>query len=191
MKIELTQKNCEAHGLTKEQAMLMIAAENIPDPKATLQECIERGLVSKRPLKEGYFVTNKGASLLEEILIRDVKKNRDLSSLAKELKSIYPRGYKVVGDSKYQWTDAPGLIERRLGVFLKIYGNHSDEEIIDATKRYVASFKGDYETMKLLRYFIYREKSYNGISDPSSDLLNMIENKDEETNNSNWLNEII
>lgn len=107
-------------------------------------------------------------------------KKRDLGPLCKRLKEIYPRGCKEVSGKRYYWTDSVKLIERRLKTFFSLYGEFSDEEIEEATERYVKSFEGNYDMMKLLKYFIFREKSFGGgVSEPSSDLLNFIENKDE------------
>ena len=42
------------------------------------------------------------------------------------------------------------------------YGDHTDKEIIDATKSYVNSFNGDYRYMQLLKYFIWKNKVTGG-----------------------------
>lgn len=191
MKIELTENSCKKSGSSLDEALVLICLHNVRDPLSALKECIRKGLVSKRPLEKGYFLTNKGSGLLTDIISKP-QGGRDVLSLAKQLKEIYPKGTKTVSDKKYYWTDSPKLIERRLNVFFKLYGQFNDEDIIDATKRYVASFKGDYETMKLLRYFIFRERSFGGINEPSSDLLNFIENKGEDmNNNTNWTMKLI
>ena len=38
------------------------------------------------------------------------------------------------------------------------YGEYTDEQVIEATKAYVASFNGNYTYMQLLKYFIWKNK---------------------------------
>lgn len=189
--ITLDRKACEKHGFSPGEILMLMACGNTGNPGRTMRELVEKGLLSaKRDDSGGYFLTEKGNDLLTDILTSKPGES-SLISLAKKMKEIYPKGTKVVGDKAYYWTDSPKLIERRLKVFFKLYGEYPEEEILDATRRYVRSFHGDHETMKLLKYFIFREKGFGtGLSDPSSDLLNFLENKEEMTNG-NWNIEIL
>ena len=91
----------------------------------------------------------------------------------------------------YYWTDGISLIIKRLKIFFKKYGIYSNEIIIDATKRYVDSFNGDYRFMKLLKYFIFKEKKGEGGDvESSSDLLNFIENNEGEELSNDWSTEL-
>jgi hypothetical protein len=42
------------------------------------------------------------------------------------------------------------------------YGDYPDEDIINATKKYVNSFNGNYQYMQLLKYFIWKNKVTGG-----------------------------
>ena len=114
---------------------------------------------------------------------KEVMDDETLKSLATELKNIYPKGKKDYTNS--YWAEGVALIESRLKLFFRKFGYHSPEEIIDATKRYVDSFNGDYSYMRVLKYFIFKDiKGEEGI-EKSSDLLNYIENKND-IDNSNF-----
>ena len=82
------------------------------------------------------------------------------TALADKLKQIYPEGKKP--GTSFFWKDSTNAIADRLKKFFLKYGDYSDEEIIDATKRYVMSFNGDYRYMQLLKYFIWKNKVTGG-----------------------------
>jgi hypothetical protein len=107
----------------------------------------------------------------------------ELDELAKRLKEIYPKGMK---DDKWYWADSVALIKKRLQAFFVKYGRYPAEEIIDATQRYVDAMR-DRDDMRLLKYFIFRDKRVDGEVVPSSDLLNWMENKGEEGRSDNWM----
>lgn len=108
------------------------------------------------------------------------------TALADKLKQIYPDGKKL--GTTFFWKDSTTVIAERLKKFFLKYGEHTDEEIIDATKRYVKSFNGDYRYMQLLKYFIWKNKTSGGELiegrlvgevERQSQLAAYIENKDE------------
>ena len=80
----------------------------------------------------------------------------------------------------------------RSEVGIKKYGTtYTDEQILTAAKEYVASFNGDYRFMKLLKYFIFKEKvGANREIEPESELMTYIENAGQEDLNNGWLTEI-
>ena len=101
--------------------------------------------------------------------------DEELEALATELKAIYPKGKK---DGKWYWADGVQLIVKRLRLFFRKFGEFRAEEIIDATRRYVQDYQGRPD-MRLLKYFLFKSEAVDGMIEPSSDLLNYIENKDE------------
>lgn len=92
--------------------------------------------------------------------------------LAIKLKEIYPKGKKP-GTNYYFCSNVKEVV-LKLNKFFKIYGEYTDEEIIDATQRYIDSFQEDFTYMRLLKYFIYKESDNGGISE----LATLLENKD-------------
>lgn len=182
VEIRLKKKACEMYGLTLEEALILVTFDTVPQFMKLKDELVKKGLLSlKRDGDDEWFLPDKACNIVHDILLEsETIKKRDLGPLCKRLKEIYPRGCKEVSGKRYYWTDSVKLIERRLKTFFSLYGEFSDEEIEEATERYVKSFEGNYDMMKLLKYFIFREKSFGGgVSEPSSDLLNFIENKDE------------
>ncbi|MCF0131132.1 MAG: hypothetical protein HUJ71_05365, partial [Pseudobutyrivibrio sp.] len=90
--------------------------------------------------------------------------------------------------TNYLWRDSKAVITKRLKTLVKRYGvEFTNEEAIEATKKYIASFNGNYQYMQLLKYFIYRL-----IPDESSQLLSYIENADSiENNNDDWMTNLV
>lgn len=142
-------------------------------------------------LLEENNLSSNGVDFVENILLKcdtTMPLESSIKKLAEELKNIYPKGKK---DNMYYWTDGISLIIKRLKIFFKKYGIYSNEIIIDATKRYVDSFNGDYRFMKLLKYFIFKEKKGEGGDvESSSDLLNFIENNEGEESSNDWSTEL-
>lgn len=133
-------------------------------------------------------LTDLGKAFVEDmIILSEANNTSDLKVLAKALKDIYPKGKK---DGKYPWSEGVALIEKRLQLFYKKYGTKEDgtlytpDEIIDATKKYLASFNGNYQYLQLLKYFIFKEKvDISGERDSTSSLLTFLEAEEDEFTN--------
>lgn len=108
-----------------------------------------------------------------------------LTSLAETMQSIYPTGKKM-GTNDY-WRDSTKVIAQRLAMFFKKYGDRPDELIIRATRGYVESFNGEYQYMRLLKYFIYKKEGGDEVSPLASYLDNAGQ---EDTENLNWRDKV-
>ena len=73
--------------------------------------------------------------------------------------------------------------------FNKYPNSFSDDEIVDAAKRYVESFNGQYTYMQVLPYFIFKNVPVNGMMEEKSQLLSVLENKETATGDS-WTTEL-
>ena len=93
-----------------------------------------------------------------------------------------PKGKK--DGTNYYWSDGVPIVIRRWKLFFKKYGNDfTNEQIIQATEKYVEGFNGSYQYMRLLKYFIFKEKvGANGEIEGDSELISYIENAGEEEN---------
>lgn len=114
-------------------------------------------------------------------------KQDDFDSLANKLREIFPKGNKA--GTNYNWRGSTAEIARKLKNLVVKYGcRFTDEEAIEATKAYVASFNGDYKYMKLLKYFLLKTpRNNNGDVEIESDFMTYLENKGAaEENNGNW-----
>ena len=135
---------------------------------------------------DGYTINNNKFSEIEDLLascnIPKKKEDDNIIELAKQLKGIFPQGKKE--GTNYYWADGVSIIAKRLQMFFRIYGNsYTNEQIINATKKYVESFNGNYCYMRLLKYFILKnDRDAGGNVDEKSELLSYIENAGQEEN---------
>ena len=123
------------------------------------------------------------------ILDGEYKKNKKedrFNILADKLRELYPEGRKE--GTNYYWRDSTKIIARKLKALDKKYGiDFTDEQAINATKRYIDSFNGNYTYMQLLKYFIMKNVLKDGELEETSQLLSYIENEDQVNNtNTDW-----
>lgn len=183
MNICLDENALARHDITLGQMLLLIAISNNINLEREEEALIGNGLITARYNSDyvltGWRVTNKGDMMIASVILDSERYKHQpdrLVNLAVQLKEIYPEGKKE--DTNYYWAEGKALIVRRLKAFFKKYGNDfTDEQIIDATRKYVEGFRGSYKYMKLLKYFIFKEKvGADGSVESESELLNCIEN---------------
>lgn len=113
--------------------------------------------------------------------------------LADKLREIFPAGKKP--GYAYTWRDSTSCIADRLKKFFLKYGEYTDEQVIQATKEYVASFNGNYQYMQLLKYFIWKNKVTGeevvrgrivGEVERQSQLAAWIEDSEDKAVNNDW-----
>lgn len=170
---------------------------NVKINDKTIDKLNSKGLIFKdiEDNCEFYTLNRDSRELLSNIIIdssdlketkRKQKDNDRFYNLAIKLREIYPAGVK--DGTHYQWRDSTSIIATRLkGLILKYNADFTDEEAIDATKRYVESFNGNYTYMQLLKYFISKREIKDGETVENSQLLSYIENKDNITYNNDWV----
>ena len=187
MTISLNKNAIQQNGLTVDEALLLLSIHNNVDFNSAKQSLVSKGFITAQLNAEmkpiGWRVTNKGIQILDDTIIDSDKYQEPiekLESLAQSLKNLFPKGKK--DGTNYYWADGVALIVRRLKLFFKKYGNtYSNEQIIKATEKYVKSFNGNYKFMKLLKYFIFKEKiGAGGDIEGESDLITYIENCNED-----------
>lgn len=185
----LNKKAAQQNGITIDEALLMLVIHNRVDLESTEKLLIQKGFITAERndlfQQVGWRLTNKGSEILESVIIDSDKQQEPqdkLNLLATRLKEIFPKGKK--DGTNYYWADGVALIVRRLKLFFKKYGNDfTDEQIIQATEKYVQGFNGNYQYMRLLKYFIFKEKvGVGGEVEGDSELINYIENAGQEEN---------
>jgi hypothetical protein len=175
MKLTIDSKACENNGLTLDEfIVLYINAKNI-DIQQTMNSIVDKGLANKNLFNNCSLVLgSKTKQLLEKVILDSnvtVKDNIErIKNLAKQLQENYIPGKKAGTQDYFKGSSAE--IIQRLKRFFAEYGEFTDEQIINATKKYVASFNGDYRFAQLLKYFI--SKKVDG--ERGSRLLAYIEN---------------
>ena len=185
----LNKKATQQNGITIDEALLMLVIHNKANLERAEKALIQKGLITAE--RDGLFqqvgwrLTNKGTEVLDSVIMDSDKEQEPqdrLIQLATRLKEIFPKGKK--DGTNYYWTEGVALIVRRLKLFFRKYGNKfTDEQIIQAAEKYVQGFNGNYQYMRLLKYFIFKEKvGANGEVEGDSELINYIENAGQEEN---------
>lgn len=193
MTICLNKQIIDQYNMTIDEVLLMIVLENNVNLDEAQKVLISKGYITVNRnelfLPIGWRLTNVGKDMLNGIIV-DSDKHQEpqdrLTELATKLKAIFPKGKK--DGTNYYWSDGVPLVIRRLKLFFKKYGNDfTNEQIIQATEKYVEGFNGSYQYMRLLKYFIFKEKvGANGEIEGDSELINYIENADDEDLRNEW-----
>jgi len=186
MKITIDEKICLKHKMTLPEVLLALAirAQGSDD---IVENLVNREILirpnEKAPLIT-YLVTQHWSDVLDEI-ISDSGGNIDddrLLKLAEEIQKCYPQGFKrdERTGTKYYHKSNKVAIKQALKRFITNWGDVSDEDIIDATKRYVASFKGNYNyPFQMANYFVCKDNRNKG-GELTSSLATFLENKESE-----------
>ncbi len=181
-----------------EKVLLMLFFDCESNSAQVINDLLQSGVLKRASIQDvtkngiKYKLTLEGKSIMNSCIVisdvlKDVHIEEDrLDKLAEQLKSIFPKGKKD-GTNLY-WAEGKMFIKKRLKNFFEKYGNnYTDEQILNAAKSYIASFNGIYKTMRVLKYFIYKEeKGVDGKINSTSDLLNTIENADQQNIDNDW-----
>ena len=183
----LNKKATQQNGITIDEALLMLVIHNKANLERAEKALIQKGLITAERddlfQQVGWRLTNKGTEVLDSVIMDSDKEQEPqdrLIQLATRLKEIFPKGKK--DGTNYYWAEGVALIVRRLKLFFKKYGNEfTDEQIVQAAEKYVQGFNGNYQYMRLLKYFIFKEKiGANGEVEGDSELISYIENAGQE-----------
>ena len=176
MRIEVDEVVCKKYNLSLKEVMILIGL------KYGSQELFKK-------LNKERYLLNLGSSIFKEepkyTLSR--KANEIISCiLAESIKEVAERTTNVE-ELADKLRGNRGDIVNKLKTFFKRYGTkYTDEQIINATKKYVESFNGNYTYLKLLKYFIWKDERAKGESVQSL-LADFIENESaEDTISNDW-----
>ena len=182
MKITLDEKTCLKHKLTLQEA-LIAAAVSMGNYKSTFDNMINRHVLGIM----GQSIDSKWKDTLKNLINSEDARFEVLAIKVQECfpkqKMINPNGL----TSPFYFRCNKGEIKNKLKKFIEVYGEVSDDDIVDATKRYVASYapKG-YRGMRLAKYFIIKDDRKLSADEEVhveqlSDLATFLENKTEDT----------
>lgn len=202
MNVTLNEKECLKNKLTLQEVLIVLAIR-----EGRVKEAVNN-LVSREVLVERngeYYVTQHWNEIIDVILCDSANKGVDLSderltTLAKKVQECFPvmrMRYANGTDSPFYFRCNKTEIKNKLKKFLTVYGDVADDDIIDATKRYVATYasKG-YLGMRLAKYFILKEDRklmadeevhVEEISDLATFLENKTEDEENIVNGDDWL----
>ena len=190
MKITIDDKICLKHGLTPNEVMLALAIRT-GEMEEDISNMVARGILVD---KGEYLVTQRWSDVLDEILCDSQssieKSDEELLNLAQRMRECFPQG-KMPGTPYYYRCNNSEVIKKLKKFFIQ-YGNYPDEDIVDACKRFVASFRGNYKYLPLVKYFISKLKDQEDEDGTIhkveySPLADYLENKEETvTDTSDW-----
>lgn len=182
MKITLDEKTCLKNKLTLQEALIATAV-SMGNYKSIFDNMINRHVLGIM----GQSVDSKWKDVIKNLI--DAEDER-FETLATKVQECFPKQKMMYANgtaSPFYFRCNKTEIKNKLKKFLTIYGEVSDEDIIDATKRYVASYasKG-YRGMRLAKYFIMKDDRKLMADDEVhveeiSDLATFLENKTEDT----------
>lgn len=189
MKIIIDEKTCLKHGLTLVEFFFALAIRSSDSPEGELLNMENREIIIKD--RDVYRITQHWSDVLDEIISDSSgnveKSDEQLLELAKQMRDLYPQGKmkdRYGRPTPYYYRCNNSEVVKKLKKFFTIFGNVEDEDILDATRRYVASFQGNYSGMRLIKYFILKDDVRQGEDgnhvEQISDLATFLENKDSE-----------
>ena len=197
-KIEIDEAKCLKLGLTLQETLIAIAI-SMGKYKETATNMLNRGIITLDLFKQDSpDITSKWKSKVDSFLASDEQR---LETLALKVQDCFPKQklmYANGRESPFYFRCNKTEIKNKLKKFLDFYGEVSDDDIIDATKRYVDTYasKG-YLGMRLAKYFILKDDKRLTVDDEVhveqlSDLATFLENKSENkpqdiVNGDDWL----
>lgn len=192
--ISINEEICNKNGLTIEELLAILLVKTSINIPKLFQQMLDKEILVK-DIFENYLVTQRWNDISDTILL-DSDKNKTsedrIDSLVIKLMEIFPKSKKEGTCHYFRGNKKDNTL--KLKKFFKLYGNkYTDEQIINAAKKYVESFNGNYTYMRILKYFIWKDEKKrneegNIYIEETSDLATLIENEDTEDNN--WLNEL-
>lgn len=195
MKIVIDEKKCVKHKLTLEEFLLSYVYGHIQDLNKVIDNLVAREILVKQD--SDYLVTQHWADVVDEILCDSIqetaKTDEELMALAQKMRELYPQG--KMPNSPYYYRCNNKEVMLKLKKFFITYGEYTDEQILEATKKYVAAFNGNYKYLPLIKYFISKMKPVqdeegvvkNIEHSPLADCLENMNDKDININDDSWL----
>lgn len=189
MTVSISEEVCKKNNILPEEMLAILLVKtgvNISE----LFKSLESKKILVKDMFNNYLITQRWDDVASTVLLdsdKDKQSPERLENLAVKLAEIFPKEKKVGTCHYFRGNKKDNIL--RLKKFFKLYGHYTDEQILDATRRYVASFNGNYTYMRILKYFIWKDAvkqdaEGNGYVDETSDLANWIENKGQVNNTS-------
>ena len=182
MRIEIEETVLKKHGLTLDEFLALLIAYYGTDIKQANNMLIAKNLAFRDPfMEEGLVIESKAEDIMTSVLVNSSSKNQYddafYEALAQKMQALYPAGKKP--GTSYMWRGTLAEIAKKLKTLVSKYGYTLEEEkVLAATKNYVDSFNGNYQKMRLLKYFILKsEKDDDGNIVVVTDLMAYIENE--------------
>lgn len=179
MRTTIDDKQLAKYKLTMEELLIALAIKRTKNLKETLDNMVSREILVFKDNK--YMVTQRWCDEINNFLCDSTKggfDDKELNKLAKDMWSAYPEGM-MPGIHKF-YRENPRAIASKLKIFFITYGEYPYKDVLEATKRFVASFNGNYQYLPLITNFIFNDKEVKGetLTVEKSLLVDFLENKE-------------
>lgn len=159
MKITIDEDVCKKYNLDVSSVFAVLLIKENPDYESVIAKLKESEVLTDS--LGDLMVTERWDNVVSNILLDSEQADttnyeKRLKNLAEKMMEIFPKGKKE--GTKTYWKGNLRDNQLRLKKFFKLYGDkYTDEQILDATKSYVSSFNGNYNFMRVLKYFIWKD----------------------------------
>ena len=198
MTISIAEGALDKENISLSDFLLLLFFKSNTRADNALSKLKELGLI--REDAGEIFLTTDGVEKCDNVLLssdKAVPRDSKILKLAERLVNIMPK-IKMPG-TPYYYRCNRREVAGKLKKFYKLYnpdGKYTEDDIAEATKKYVEAFNGNYKYMKLLKYFILKnehkvDSEGRAFIEETSQLATMLENKNSvDPNNENWLTEL-
>ena len=194
MRITIDSTILSKYDLTMDEMIVLMLCKNKINIRETVKSLLDKDIGVAHPNDPNVVLfREKEDNLLKDILLESneivIKRADRYELLAAQLREIFPKGRKE--GTSYMWRDSNSIIAKKLKALVSKYGEcFTDEQAINATRKYVESFNGNYRYMQLLKYFISKKVVNDGEVEETSQLLSYIENEGQSDYNNEWTAEL-
>ena len=177
MNITVNTDVLQRHKLSLGEFLVLLMAYHDVDYKECCSRLVETGIASNNLYNPPNIVlSDNSKDLVARIIIDSNEKviasKIDFTKLANKLIDLYPQGKKP--GTTYNWSDSTSAIANKLKTLIAVHGfTYTEEEAIEATKKYISYFDKDKTPMRLLKYFILKTSKDGTIDSP---FMSIIEN---------------
>jgi len=197
MQLSIDERQCSKYHLTPQQVLVALAVRSVDDFDALWKDLVEKEVIVCH--EDQWYITQSWNDKVDDILMESTGKAESedrLLALAKRMREVYPDG-KMPGTSYYYRCNVKEVASKMKRFFLD-HGNYTDDEIVEATKKFAEANKGN-KYIPLLKYFISKQKTIRnedgvGHIEEVSELASYLENKQQEEgkvgvaiNDDSWL----
>lgn len=192
MKFTIDEKVCQKHNMTMPEVLAVLAVRQSKNYEEMMENLFNKEVLVQH--SDNTLVTQRWNDVVDEILCDssggESLEKRDLDSLSLKIMECFPKQKmkdRFGRETPYYYRCNKNEVRNKLKKFFVKFGNeYTDEEIIDATKRYVAYYsKQGFSGMRLAKYFIWKDITKQGEEEDYiervSDLLTWLENKESES----------
>ena len=191
MKFTIDEKVSLKHKLTIPEVLAALSVRQAKNYEEMMENLFNREILVQKGDKT--LITQHWSDVLDEVICDSsgsYGSDDRLLNLAIEMRECFPKGKmrdRFGRETPYYYRCNNNEVIKKLKKFFAQFGNYPDEEIIDATKRYVAAnSRNNYANMRLIKYFILKDALKQGEDgndhvEQISDLATFLENKEEET----------